>query len=219
MKNIQFDYDLKLFLMKREISFLNTKININVICDFEYSIRPCSFKNLLYLINVNVPDGKRDKDYKIMMETIKQNKVSLVDIIDRKYDIKLTTNSYYWNFINHLRKFVSENSMGVNIIRFLLLDMRNNVIKAQMYRPKGNMPKTNNEFNNLRIHLGTKSFELMPFTFNPKEAKPSIYTLLDLFEVSNRGDELLYRHIVDHINQYNTLFIKSKDINYSEEKF
>ena len=50
-KNIKFDYDLKLQLAKKEITYLNTKIYINVIYDYEYSIRPCAFQNLLYLIN------------------------------------------------------------------------------------------------------------------------------------------------------------------------
>lgn len=53
-KNIRFDYDLKLLLAKKEITYLNTKIFINVIYDYEYSIRPCAFQNLLFGLNLLV---------------------------------------------------------------------------------------------------------------------------------------------------------------------
>lgn len=66
-KNIRFDYDLKLMLSKREITFLNTKIFINIIYDYEYSIRPCAFQNLLYLINVEKLRCERDKEYASLM--------------------------------------------------------------------------------------------------------------------------------------------------------
>lgn len=70
-KNIRFDYDLKLLLAKKEITYLNTKIFINVIYDYEYSIRPCAFQNLLYLINYNDEKCRRDKEYSALMKTIK----------------------------------------------------------------------------------------------------------------------------------------------------
>lgn len=217
LKNIRFEYDLKLLLLKKEISFLNTKISINIILDYEYSIRPCTFKNLLYLININVEDGKRDKDYKIIMDLIKYKNISLVNIIDENFSLKLSPNGYYSKFFNYLKEFIQSDSLGVNTIRYLLLDMRNNIIKVQMYRPRRDMPETNNKFNDLRIHLGTKAFELMPYAYNPKEARTSLNDLFDLFDVCE--DELLYRYISEYINQNNTLFVKHKDLGYSESKF
>lgn len=94
-KNIRFDYDLKLILSKKQITFLNTKIFINVIYDYEYSIRPCAFKNLLYLINIDTTDGKRDKDYHFLMSYIKGNRMSLMDIIDNDIDLEFQPNGYY----------------------------------------------------------------------------------------------------------------------------
>lgn len=219
LKHIRFDYDLKFILSKKEITFLNTKININIIDDYEYSIRPCTFKNILYLINYNAVDGKRDKDYKIIMQKIKQHNVSLLDVIDNDFDIGLSSNGYYTDFINAVKSFLSKNSFGKNIIRYLLLEMRNSVIKAQAYYPKIGMDDSNDNFNNLRIRTATKSFELMPFAFNPKEAKPSLYTLLYLYNGYNHKDEIVYRNVSEYINKNNTLFVKPEDIGYSEETF
>ena len=79
--------------------------------------------------------------------------------------------------------------LGGNLIRFLLTDMRNRTIKAQAYKPYGNMPAYNGEFDGLRIKLASKSFELMPFAFSPKEARPSLYTLFELYDAPDAVNE------------------------------
>lgn len=218
-KNIMFDYDLKLLLAKREITYLNTKIFINIIYDYEYSIRPCAFQNLLYLINYNNAKCKRDKDYLALMETIKDKRKSLVELIEDGNNIRISPEGYYAKFISNIKDFISKNRLGTKIIRFLLLDMRNSTIKAQTYKPHGNMPPYNDEFGGIRIRLASKSFELMPFAFSPKEAKPSLNTLFELYDASDSADEILYHYLVNYINQNNTLFVKPCDIGYSNERF
>lgn len=218
-KNIRFDYDLKLLLAKKEITYLNTKIFINVIYDYEYSIRPCAFQNLLYLINYNDEKCRRDKEYSALMKTIKDKRKSLVDLIDSEKEICLAPDGYYTEFISKVKEFLRSGKLGGNLIRFLLTEMRNRTIKAQAYKPYGNMPAYNGEFDGLRIRLGSKSFELMPFAFSPKEARPSLYTLFELYDASDAADEILYHYLVNYINTNNTLFVKPCDIGYSDEKF
>lgn len=218
-KNIRFDYDLKLLLAKKEITYLNTKIFINVIYDYEYSIRPCAFQNLLYLINYNDKKCRRDKEYSALMKTIKDKRKSLVDLIDSEKEIYLAPDGYYTKFIINIKKFLRSGKIGGNLIRFLLTDMRNRTIKAQAYKPYGNKPAFNGEFDGLRIRLASKSFELMPFAFSPKEARPSLYTLFELYDAPDVADEILYHYLVNYINTNNTLFVKPCDIGYSDEKF
>ena len=110
-------------------------------------------------------------------------------------------------------------NLGGNLIRFLLSDMRNRTIRAQAYKPYGSMPTYNDKFDGLRIRLASKSFELMPFAFSPKEARPSLYTLFELYDASDSADEILYNYLVNYINQNNTLFVKPSDIGYSVQKF
>ncbi|MCI8344323.1 MAG: AAA family ATPase [Clostridia bacterium] len=217
--SIRFDYDLKLLLSKRQITYLNTKMYINIIYEYEYSIRPCAFQNLLYLINYDNAKCKRDKEYKRLMKLIKSAGKSLVDLIDSEKDVRFSSEGYYTQFINIIKEFVRKNSFGTNLIRFLLLDMRNSTIKAQTYKPYGSMPLYNDKFADLRIRLASKSFELMPFAFFPKEARPSLHTLFELYDASNSADEILYHNLVDYINQKNSLFVKPCNIGYSNEKF
>ena len=218
-KNIRFDYDLKLILSKKQIAFLNTKIFINVIYDYEYSIRPCTFKNLLYLINVDTTDGKRDKDYHSIMSYIKEKKMSLLDIIDDDVDLGLQSNGYYDQFFKAINDFVKKNDLGTNTVRLLLMDMQNSTIKAQRYIQYRDYPAYNEKFNGLRIRLGTKAFEKMPFAFSPKAVKPSLHTIYELFEVSGSEGDILYHYMAEYINQNNTLFVKPENIGYSNERF
>ena len=219
LKNIRFDYDLKLKLTKKHIKFLNTEIVINVIFDYEYSIRPCAFKNLLYLINIDVPDGKRDEAYSMLMETIKRRNISLVDLMENEEETKSLPDGYYTQFLKAIRDHIRRNKSGTNTLRFLLSEMRNSTIRAQQYKSYESMPSYNEEFDGLRIRKGTKAFDLMPFAFFPRRARPSLYSLFELFDSANAADEILYRHIVDHINQNNILFIKPADIGFADERF
>ena len=97
--------------------------------------------------------------------------------------------------------------------------MRNSTIKAQTYKPHGSMPKDNDKFDGLKIRLATKAFELMPFAFAPKNARPSLRTLSELYDASDRQDEILYNYLANYINQNNSLFVKLEDIGYSKERF
>lgn len=212
-KNIRFDYDLKLLLAKKEITYLNTKIFINVIYDYEYSIRPCAFQNLLYLINYDDEKCRRDKEYSALMKTIKDKRKSLVDLIDSEKEICLAPDGYYTEFISKVKEFCQSNKLGGNLIRFLLSDMRNRTIKVQKALFYNDM------FDGMRIKLASKSFELMPFAFSPKEARPSLYTLYELYDAPDAADEILYHYLVNYINTNNTLFVKPCDIGYSDEKF
>lgn len=219
LKNIKFDYDVRLLLETKPILFLNTTIPIKIIYDYEYSIRPCTFKNLLYLLNGENIRCTRDNEYKSLMQLIKNGRMSLVDIVCDQQEIGLAPEGYYTRFIKFVRRFIQENKFGSNTVRFLLSEMRNSTIKAQTYKPKRNMPEHNDLFDGLRIRLATKAFELMPFAFAPKDARPSMHTLSDLYDKQDRQDEMLYRYMVNFINQNNTLFVAPQDIGLTRDRF
>ena len=82
-------------------------------------------------------------------------------------------------------KDILENEINISLV----WRKRLHTIKAQAYKPYGNMPAYNGEFDGLRIRLGSKSFELMPFAFSPKEARPSLYTLFELYDASDAVNE------------------------------
>ena len=220
LKDIKFNYDLRLVIEMHNIKFLKTDITINVVYDYEYSIRPCAFKNMLLLLDESFGDCKRDKDYQYLMKFLKDNGFSLLDLIDDNIVLSFPNpKSFYKKFISLLRRFCQNKNFGTNLIRFLLVDMKNWVIKDQLYKSYGDLPQGNELFDNLRIRTGSKSFELMPFAFFPKSSRPSLSLLFELYDADSRKEEVLYHQIVEYINDNNALFIKPVDIGYEENTF
>ena len=94
LKKIAFDYDVKLLLANKQINFLNTDIPIKIIYDYEYSLRPCTFKNLLYLLKGDDVRCVRDNEYHSLMQLIKSGGMSLADLICSEEEIDLTSHGY-----------------------------------------------------------------------------------------------------------------------------
>ena len=213
LKNIRYNYDLRFNLLKREMRFLDTNITINILNDYEYYIRPCCFYNLLFLINYGNKRSKRTNEYKNIMSIIKNNNVSLYEIVmDAKYMFN-NDKDFYHNFINICREFLKTNTLGTNLIKFLLCSMRNDVIKAQQSYNK--LP--NDKFNKLRICTGSLSFEIMPYAFNPKKAITNIDLLNKIIQNNEYTEsEIFYSSLVKYINEKNELFVKPNDIGYTE---
>ncbi len=216
-KKIRYNYDLRLHIVKRSVSYQNIDMNINVILDYDYSIRPCSFKNLLYLLNYDMGSFERNGLYFKIMDTIKGKNVSLLDIIIDDSIIKLNSEKYS-DFIEKVREFLNRDCMGKNTIKYLLMEMRNITIKSQHYKPRLKYP-VNEGFNKLRINQGTRDFELMPIAYKPINTEPSLDTLSDVFNLFDNRDQLLYRNLESYINDNNRLFIMPADIGYSNEYF
>lgn len=209
--DIKFTYDLRFKLSRKSIQFLDTNIVVNVIIDYEYFIRPCCFNNLLKLLNYRKSCPRRNAQYFKLMELIKSNNLSLLEIIEEYSNIQ-ESKDYYIDFIKVCKDFLSNNSLGHNLIKYLLLTMRNDTIKAQLTFNE----KSNSKFDNLCICSGSLAFELMPYAFNPKQAKVP-RNLLNLIVKVDCQEELFYSDIVEYIKDKNALFVKAQEIGYSEK--
>lgn len=212
-QDIKYTYDLKFKLSRKTINYLDTNIIINVINDYEYSIRPCCFNNILKLISYQKKFPERNKEYKRLMTYLKEKKSSLYDVITENEYYLPISNDYYIEFINICKSFLLKNSFGSNLIKYLLMIMRNDAIKAQQsYRGEKNI-----KFNNLCIQTGSLAFELMPYAFNPKEIKTTRKILNSIIDNKvDYQDEIFYSAIVNAMNNDNILFVKAEDIGYSE---
>ena len=213
LKNIRYTYDLRFNIIKDDIKFLDTKITINILNDYEYYIRPCCFDNLLFLLNYEKKNPKRTNEYFNIMTIIKERNVSLYELIkETNFTIK-NPNDYYGNFINICRNFIKNNKFGNNLIKLLLCSMRNDIIKAQISYNK----QENSKFNNLRISTGSLSFELMPYAFNPKGTITNFETLNEIIDCNDSIEyQAFYTNLTNYINEKNELFVKPKDIGYDE---
>lgn len=215
LKNIKFCYDLKIYLTKREIVFLDTKITINIINDYEYSIRPCCFDNLLCLINYNKVSPTRNDKYNKIMSLIKSDSVSLYEIVTNEKYLFDDSKDFYYCFIKKCRDFLYKEKVGANLIKLLLCTMKNDFINAQLAYNK--VPNT--YFNGLPIRQGSFAYEVMPYAFYPRKIKVGREILNRIIEKSENVEaEIFYSSIVNYMDENSVLFVSSDDIGYEEDR-
>ncbi len=219
--NIDLKYDMIFTMSKRNIKFLNSKVTINVINDYEVFIRPCSFKALLKLINVHLNINSRSLVYNDLMKKMKLDNYSLLDIVENNI-IFSNKQDVYTRFIDEVRGFINKNKKGVKVIRYLLLNMRYNVVKGQInkhkYKVQCYITLENPNYDGLPISSGDLGFEHNPIAFSPKIERPSIYELARLFDLKDYESELFYRKVEEYINKNNSLFVDSDFFGIGEDK-
>ena len=122
---------------------------IRLITDWHVSIRPCEINNYAKTLKISTNIQRGSKDYKLLMNYIKDNRATLVDIIDLPYkkfnnfmnDLDNTTKSKQSSIAILLRKSrnISNNNLnGKNIIRYILISMNNSFIHDQWPTSKEN---------------------------------------------------------------------------------
>lgn len=220
--NIDLNYDMTFKFFRKSINFLDTNITINIITDYDIFIRPCSFKTLAYLINIDLDIKSRSQSYYDLMRKIKENEFTLLDIIENNVTFT-ERNDLYNTFISKIREFISRDNFGTKLVKYLLLNMRYSNIKGQvnkyLYKNSSGISSIYNPFyDNLKIASGSLGFEYNPIAFSPLVESPSIEDLSRILDLNNYEHEFLYRRIENYINNNNSLFVDKQALNYSDEK-
>ena len=206
------------------VSFIESKIDvfgvsfpIRIITDWKVSIRPCEINNFADLLGININIQRSHGEYKELMDYLTQELSTLVDIIDlpdsdythlktRLSNAAKSSYSKIFSMLDKSRYYSINGIQGKNIIRFLLNNMNNRMIKDQRpYDP-------DKVFYGLRITTKCKPFEDHPYAFNPSKHYSNLYDLLECIDPTNRKAELLYRQIEKSTSQNNTLYSSIDDL-------
>lgn len=210
--NITLNYDMIFSIDTKEIELLGKNINILIIKDYEIAIRPCAFKNLLSLININLNIKSRTLVYKDLMSVIKKQNCNLLKLIENSISFS-SRNDLYSKFVDEIRLFILNNKRGVCLIRYLLLSMRNStiIIQKNKYKYK-NSGYLNPYFDYLPITSGSLGFDKDPVAFNPRGDAPTFYEINQIVDVSDYKESVLYKSIEEYINSRNLLFVTKEEI-------
>lgn len=211
------NYAVDLFLGKAYIEILGNQMPINIIQNWEVSIRPCELNNFARIFGMYINIQSGHKEYKELMHFLTQTNFSLNEYAiqeQRYYDFvknKVTDGSkiQFFDVLDKCRELLLSNGAGSNIIRYLLYIMNNKIMKTQ----------TNNESNrmlsNLLLKWGCIPFDQMPFTTSLINHNPRIYDLFDCISHENREHEFLARFIQNNTEMKGELFTPLNDV----EKF
>ncbi|MCT7595783.1 ATP-dependent RecD-like DNA helicase [Aliarcobacter butzleri] len=213
------NYAIKLHICTENIDVLGKSMPINIIDNWEVSIRPCELNNFNKIFGMFPKIQSGNKEYQNLMTFLTQTSLNLVELLefdDMNYNIirnKITSELKLVNLFNILdrcRILIKNNLSGNNVIKYLLYKLNNKIIKSQYSFENCKY------LSNLKLDWGCIPFDQMPFTTSLKNHNPKSYDLFDSINPTNREHELFARFIKNNIEVKGELFtLKSDIINFT----
>ena len=213
------NYAVTLTVNEDYIEVSNKKMPIQIINDWKVSIRPCEFKNFENIFNSNSKEYSRTIEYREVMSFLTNKGLNLVEIID-------FPDNYYNRFKNIIaqsaqttrildlldrnRSFVRNCFSGSNILRYLLYNLNNRIIKKQI-------DGKNFKLSDLNLSYKCIPFDEMPFATSPVQHNPVISDLLDCIDVSIREHELFARRITSNAEIKGWLYTPLENMAHFED--
>lgn len=208
------NYASKFYFVNETIEILGQTMPITIIGGWEVSIRDCEFQNFIYLIKGNkYKVGFPEKTALCNFITTRQK--TLTELIDYPEWAYQQITQYWKNelkstcfipILDYCRDIIHNKRPGHNILRYLLFNMNNVIIKNQ----RGNVPNIN--LSKLYLANGCKPFDSLPFNRSPLGHNPKLGILCECIPTANRQAELFARNIRNNTETKGQLFTPTEDI-------
>jgi hypothetical protein len=193
---------------------------IIIIDGWEVSIRDCEFQNFVSLIK----GEKRRVPYpeqRLICEFLTKKKFTLTDLMDfpdKAYDMitlewkNNLKSSIFIPILDDCRNIIQNGRNGQNVLRYLLYNMNNVIIKSQY--SSGYYSKYYEEWINagnsylsgLYLANGCKQFDSLPFNRSPIGHNPKLGAIFDCIPCKDRRPELFARFIRNNTEGKGRLF-------------
>ena len=206
------NYAVKLSIHNDYISVLGKVMPIQVIDQWEVSIRQCEMNHFADIFGDHGKINTGSNEYRAFMKYLTATKINLVDLV-------LMSSSYYegvkrtvsesakvthiFDSLDKARELIANQRPGSNVVRYLLFKMNNKVLKNQY----------NNEPCPILSNLwGCNPFDKMPFATALIDHNPRIYDLHECIDSTGREHEFLARRIKNNTEQKDNLFTPIGDL-------
>ncbi len=223
--DINTPYAVALCFVDSKINVFNVDFPIKIIADWQVSIRPCELNNFAWVLNRDIRINRNLNEYKTLMQLLKTEELSLVDLIDlsnteynhfKSIVINSTRDkiSRIFDILDKCRSICKNIEDGMNIIRYLLSNMNNRTIKLQLPH------SPSKKFANYNLSSKCYPFDRKPFAFNPCSHTTKLGHLLDCIDAKGRECELVARYISDNTYQNRILYTPIEELSAlgNEEK-
>lgn len=203
------NYATDLWLVRSEVKVDGIKVPIEIVQSWRTNIRPCEFNNLGRIISLDVKADRGQKDYLPIMDFISRYHMSLVEIIDlndtlfRGFVDKVKVPGYKSTIIDlivRVRQFYRDGMTGSNVVRYLLVNMRNLTIKRQYPYD------TDDRMSDVNLSKKTFPFEKMPFCTSLKDHNPRLQDVLSAISIDGREHEFIAKRILSNTEQRGVLY-------------
>ena len=211
-------YPAMLTLQRGSIEVLNQTMPITIIGDWEVSIRPCEFSNFARLLGITTRVGTSSAEYRYLMNGLTVGSGSLLDLIDmpdaqyaaaRAEGTAGATTPQIFPVLDEARRIVRSAAPGCNVIRYLMLRMHNQVIKAQYNREECD------RLSGLNLPYGCIPFDQMPFCTSLPGHNPRYWDLVESLDATDRNHELLARRVRTNVERHGILYTPVADLEES----
>lgn len=213
-------YSAMLTLQRDSINVLEQTMPITIIHDWEVSIRPCEFNNFARLLGITTDVRTSSAEYRYLMRGLTAGSGSLLDLIDMADDqykaTKATgtmgvTESQIFPVLDAARRIVRSAAPGHNVLRYLMLQMHNQVLK-----PQYNWGECD-RLSDLNLLYGCIPFDQMPFCTSLPGHNPRYWDLIESLDTTDRDHELLARRVRNNVDRDGTLYTPVADLEAFED--
>lgn len=208
-------YSLKADIYYEEILLDQKRMPINVLSDFQVSIRPCELNNYASIFGDDIDIKANHAEYRGMMAYLSKSGASLLEIVlssDAEYQ-RIKQEMFSRSQVHHFEKvldrsraLILSNRAGATTIRYLLHTMNNKVIKNQRN------DEGNGYLSGLKLNYGCIPFDTMPFATSLIQHIPGNSALFGSVEKEGRDYEFLASYIQSNMNVNSCLYTKESDI-------
>ena len=215
---ISHNYSVKFTVSNDSIEILGKDMPIQIIDDWEVSIRPCEINNFAKIFGEFRQIGSLNESYALMryLTSTGLNLVELIDFSDyefAKMKQQISQHAKVTHFIDILekcRQLTRRILPGRNVIRYLLYRLSNRIIKEQYIN------EACAYLSNLNLKRRCIPFDLMPFNSSPIKHNPKISDLFNCINPDDRQHELLARCIKNNTEQKSKLYTPEEEISHYE---
>jgi hypothetical protein len=209
-------YAAGLELESDAIIVLGQPMPILLIRSWEVSIRPCEFNNFGRLLGQWVNVRSSHIEYRNLMRYLTEMRSSLLDLVDMTdaaYDHlrawALTGAQHVpliFPMLDQARAMIRAKRPGSRLLRYLMVQMRNEVLRAQYE------VEPCRYLSNLYVSWSCRPFDTMPFCTSPRRHNPRFADLAASLDASDRRHELLARRIKNNVEQTGVIYTPAAEL-------
>ncbi|MBV7411825.1 ATP-dependent RecD-like DNA helicase [Dermabacteraceae bacterium TAE3-ERU27] len=203
-------YAAKLELANESINVLGQEMPIIIVRDWSVSIRPCEFDNFARLLGQQTKVQSGHAEYRNLMKYLTVTRHSLLDLIDSSdavySQVKASTlanaqrTPLIFPALDAARAIIQQNGPGTRLLRYLMLRMNNQILKAQYDAGRCT------QLSSLNVSSGCRPFDTMPFCTSPRKHNPRFADLAASIDSSTRKHELLARRVRVNVEQRGVIY-------------
>ncbi|MFF9749043.1 ATP-dependent RecD-like DNA helicase [Streptomyces albidoflavus] len=210
-------YAASLELASETIEVLGKKMPITLIRSWEVSIRPCEFDNFARLFDASHAKVSRShSEYRKLMRYLTTTRSSLLDLMDMTDAAYGSLRSWalvgaqrdevIFPVLDRARSLIRNNRPGSRLLRYLMLQMNNRIIKAQFDVDQCS------KLSGLRVSWGCRPFDTMPFCTSPRGHNPRFGDLAESLDARTRPHELLARRVRSNVEQHGVIYTPAAEL-------